>query len=741
MKLATASSPLLNANEVNFADRAVAGIIRRLTFRNEQNGYFVARIAIPGIKEEHTVVGYASQINEGERLEAEGRWENSKYGRQFKATSVRLSAPADEEGLQKFLAGALKGIGPICAAKLVAAFGTKVADVLTNQPERLREVPGIGKKRARAIIEAWQSRGENAEVLTWLCGLGLSLRFAQRILQEYGDKTRRIVSHNPYELAFSIHGIGFRKADAIARRLGLTESNPHRVRAALQHLMQEATEFGSCGLPQQRLIEQAHTLLGFAPSAARTELIRSALAQLIEERKLIADTVHGEDCVFLPRIYEAEKAIARDLIARLMRPVRPIEGLEEAIQEAEIDLGVTLESTQREAVLRALRERVFVLTGGPGTGKTTITRAIVRVLEKSGHDVIVCAPTGKAAKRASEAIGVEARTIHRTLEWGQTGPTRDAGSPLDCDALVCDELSMVDVPLFRALLEALPKNARLILVGDADQLPSVGPGKVLTDLLGSGVIPSVRLIEVFRQAQESLIIQNAHRVNSGKEPMLGWQADTDFGFFEFEDAAATRDALLRTAQNIWKRGFDPIRDVQVLAPMRNGELGVDRLNVELQKMLNPMPPASMPFHNGGVLGVGDKVIQLRNNYTKEVFNGEIGFVQALDPENRKVTVEFDGRLVEYTADDLDEIRLAYAFTIHRSQGSEFPVVLMVLANQHYVMLKRNLLYTGITRARKLMFIFGSRWAARQAARNCQIEERYSKLRDWLADARTNSMAA
>lgn len=732
MKRPTADSTLLQTNQVNFTDRAVVGTVRRLTFRNEQNGYFVARLEIPGNKAEYTVVGVAPQISEGEQLEADGKWEISKFGRQFKAKTVKLSAPVDEAGLVKFLAGALKGIGPTYAAKLVKAFGTKVGDVISEHPEKLSLVPGIGTKRAKKIIEAWGQRGDNANMLTWLCGIGLSLNFAQRIHERFGNRTKRLISNNPYLLATEIRGIGFLKADAIGRRLGIAISNPFRIQAALLHVMRSATDSGSCGLPREELIESARKLLDFESKADRLEIIRNELVTLIKDDSLAEDISHNASCLFLKSIYLAEREIAQIIVDRLQVPKSRVENLQGLLQQIEAELGLSLETTQRAAVTQALEENLSVITGGPGTGKTTITRAIVAALERRGK-VLVCAPTGKAAKRASETIGVDARTIHRTLEWKPNGPQRNEENPLECDALICDELSMVDVPLFRAMLKAVPSHAKVVLVGDADQLPSVGPGKVLTDLIGSGIVPVTRLTEVFRQAQQSKIIANAHKVNHGGCPELGWEPESDFGFQVFEMAQEAENALLMSARDIWKRGFDPIKDVQVLAPMRNGVLGVDSLNTKLQQILNPLPPVSMPFQKG-TLGVGDKVIQLRNNYSKEIFNGEIGYVQDLDPTNRTVILDVDGRTVTYLAGELSEICLAYAFTIHRSQGSEFPCVLMGLAWQHYMMLKRNLLYTGMTRARKLMLLFGSARAASRAARDSQIEERYSKLREWLAEA-------
>lgn len=734
----------MHANQVDFADRTVAGSVRRVTFRNEQNGYFVARVTMPGVKQEITVVGSTPSINEGELIEAEGAWGISRYGRQFKAKSVKLSAPVDEAGLVKYLAGAFKGIGPVYAAKLVQAFGSKVGEIIENSPHRLLEVPGIGKKKAEAIRETWQARTEGEDILPWLCGLGLSLSYAKKVHEHFGRRTRRRVSENPYELANVIYGIGFARADAIARRLGLSESNLYRIQAGILHVLRTATESGSCGLPRHRLLYGAgkrssfvgvRQLLGFTEDARRNALIEEGLKALIDRGTLVEEDCQGEPCVFLRQIYQAERDVAERLLQILGRPNEDPGELDAAIREAEHDLQIALEDAQRAAVKAAQRENLLALIGGPGTGKTTITRVIVSLLERRRQKVIVCAPTGKAAKRATEAIGVQALTIHRALEWKSNGPQYNEKRPLECDAVVLDEMSMVDVFVFQALLGALPPHAKLILIGDADQLPSVGPGKVLTDLITSGRVPTVRLTEVFRQAQQSQIIRNAHLINRGYAPAIGWEEGSDFGFLHHETAEDAQEALLRAARDMWRRGFDPIRDVQVLAPMRKGKLGVDELNIELQRILNPTPTSQMPLQ-GGYLGLGDKVMQMRNDYSKEVFNGEIGYVIDLEPTTRTVVIDFEGRAVEYSSRELDEFRLAYAFSIHRSQGSEFPVVLMGLHKNHFVMLKRNLLYTGATRARQLMLIYGHSGAVSIAVNRCQIEERYSKLRDWLAEPPT-----
>jgi len=738
----------VQGNQVAASDRTIAGVILRVTFYKEESGYFIVRVQVAGVREEQTVVGTAASITAGEYLEAKGRWEhNPTYGRQFRANEVRLSLPVDKEGIIKFLSSALPGVGKTYARKLVEAFGVDVSYVIENEPHRLSSVPGIGKKRAESIIGLWAERSVNHGILSWLCGLGLSPAFAGKVHKMYGANTKSIITNNPYQLAEDIHGIGFRKADAMAGKIGISPSNPFRIKAALRHLMREATDSGSCGLPRLEVQNDAIELLNFEPEGMN--LIDVQINDLLEKLVLVESPVKQVNCLFLAEIYRKEQEIAMELIERVKTDVRyPIPAIDSVILEAEMKLDIALEASQRAAVSMALRESVAVITGGPGTGKTTITRVIVEAFKEAGMRVLVCAPTGKAAKRASEAIGIPASTIHRMLEVKDNRFVHCRDNPLEADAVVVDELSMVDVNLFRSLLLGLAPSTRLILVGDVDQLPSVGPGKVLADIIDSMVIPTSRLTEIFRQARESHIIMNAHRVNGGLPPTLTYTPGADFGFLSFSDDQEAQAALLETAMNLWRPGkflagkqFDPLRDVQVLSPMRKGELGVDRLNTELRRRLNPSPDVEIVFRDGK-LGTGDKVIQTKNNYTKAVFNGEIGFVTQIIAANRTVTVDFDGRQVEYVSADLDELRLAYALTIHRSQGSEFPVVLMALSWGHFMMLKRNLLYTGITRARELMLIFGDPRATRRAAQDSQVEERYSKLRDWLiSEARPPQKAA
>ena len=724
------------------------GTIEKVVYHNPANGYFVARVLVPGGPGLTTVVGFSMQIAPGERLTARGEWVRSeKFGRQFKANNITRETPQDGDGLAKYMASALDGIGPEFAQRLVAKFGAGLPEIIEKTPERLREVEGVGAKRVAAIVKAWTAKAAEAKNLAWLCGIGLSVKQAKVAQQLYGDKARAAIELNPYRLADDLSGLGFLKVDVIARKLGIKAESDERADAAVLYCVQQAIDAGSCAVGAEAGAQQALKILGLKSDPAGADVVRNAIKRLAQTERIVVDWSGGEVCLFARWVYEVERQVAAALIERRDEDsyVR-VEDVEAAVARAEGELGIPLDPRQRDAVARALESNVMVVTGGPGTGKTTLTKAVVRAFQRvvlrtaegaaRRAEVLVCAPTGKAAKRASEAIGCEAITIHRALEWGPGGPKRDADNPIEADVLIVDEVSMVDAPLMRALLTAIPDGARLILVGDRDQLPSVGPGRVLSDLIQSEAIAVVKLEVVFRQAQSSQIIVNAHRINHGSMPhmgMEGLEAGGDFGFLAEKDAEKARGQLLALVAGMRDRGFDPVKDCQVLMPMRKGTLGTDQMNVELQRLLNSGRRLSIPFQNG-VLCKGDKVIQIKNNYQKEVFNGEIGFVQEVDPRDRSAVVVYDEeRVVVYTAGELNEIRLAYALTIHKSQGSEFPVVLMGVAMEHFVMLKRNLIYTGITRARKLMVMVGDARAVGQAVKDDSIGERHSKLAEWLAE--------
>jgi exodeoxyribonuclease V alpha subunit len=707
------------------------GVVKILTFWNEENGYFVAKVSGPDGKTEQTVVGNSPVINVGMHIEAKGKWQPSNWGQQFKASEVLMTAPKDLAGIEKYLgSGAFFGIGPGAAKKLVAAFGTKVFSVIRDEPDKLNSVPGIGKKKAQSIIDGYREGEAKADIMVFLHQQGLSTSKADKIYKRYGEDTVKKVKKNPYLMTDEIWGMGFKTADAVAQQMGVALDSEYRIHSGILHIVREFVGKGSCGVPHDKLIENTSLLLGLT-----YEQIQAGIDRELATGALIKDIAAGEECYFARVVYAAEKNIAELLLKRKATPLDTIiDKVEGRLLHAEMEIGINLEETQKRAVLAALENNVCVITGGPGTGKTTITKTIVTILEDAGLNVMIVAPTGKASRRAAEQTGRDATTVHRALEIGKNGKfKRNKDNPLDCDVLVVDEMSMVDVSLFNNLLNALPDHCRLLLLGDVDQLPSVGAGKVLKDIIDSKAIPTVKLTEVFRQAKTSKIVMNAHTVNTGFAPESGWQAGADFGFLDnYLDCKAdkTDEALVTLVRDMWKKGFDPIKDVQVLAPMKRGALGTLALNEKLRAVLNPNPAEKVEVGNLS-FWLGDKVMQTKNNYDKDVFNGDIGIITSIIQKDKSVTVTFDERIVTYRFNELDELVLAYAITIHKSQGSEFPVVVMPLDTGHFVMLKRNLVYTGITRAKKLMVMIGSKKAAWMAVQDTQVAERYSRLKEWL----------
>jgi len=715
------------------ANETLAGLVERVTFHNPETGFCVLRVKVRGQRDLVTVVGHAATIAAGEFVQLTGTWVNDRtHGLQFRASFLKASPPTTLEGIERYLAsGLIRGIGPVYAKRLVQAFGEGVFDLIEQQPDRLQEVAGIGARRAARILAGWAEQKVVREIMLFLHAHGVGTARAVRIYRTYGSTAIQVMTDNPYRLARDISGIGFRTADQIAARLGIERTAMIRLRAGIGHALAEAMDEGHCGLPVEELTALAARLLEVAD-----ELIATALALELESGEVVADTLEGRRCVFLPGLYRAEQAIAGRLrtLAAQDLPWPAIEA-DRAMPWVEGRTGLTLADSQRQAVRRALASKVLVITGGPGVGKTTLVNAILRILAAKGVRVALCAPTGRAAKRLAESTGLEARTIHRLLETDPaTGAfRRGAEHPLDCDLLVLDEASMVDVLLMRALLQAVPDGAGLLIVGDVDQLPSVGPGQVLADLIGSGVVPVVRLTEVFRQAAGSRVITNAHRINQGRMPELArGEGPSDFHFIE---AATPEDALARLVTVVRERiprafGLDPIRDIQVLCPMNRGGLGARGLNIALQQALNP-PGEARVERFGWTFGPGDKVMQVANDYDREVYNGDLGVVRRIDPEEGELVVEFEGREVGYGFGELDELVLAYATTIHKSQGSEYPAVVIPLSTQHYAMLARNLLYTGVTRGKRLVVLIGQRRALSIAVRNHGARQRWSKLREWL----------
>ena len=711
----------------------LGGLVERVSFHGDESGFCVLRVQARGHRDLVTVVGHAATVAAGEWITASGEWVNDRtYGPQFRARFLRTSAPTSLEGIEKYLAsGMIRGVGPVYARKLVRAFGERVFDLVESEPERLREVAGIGPVRARRITDAFAEQKAVREIMVFLHEHGVSTARAVRIFKTYGADALAVMSENPYRLARDVRGIGFRTADTIAMRLGIEKNAMVRVRAGLSFALGEATNEGHCGLPREALLPRGAALL-----EVEEERVAEALEVDLREQTLVADRVGETPCIFLAGLYQAEAGIAGRLRAlRRGAPPWPRIAPGQAIPWAEQRIGLTLAESQKAAVRAALGAKVLVISGGPGVGKTTIVNVILRILVASGVRVALCAPTGRAARRLSEASGREAKTIHRLLEAdpGSGRFRRDAAWPLDCDLLVIDETSMVDVPLMHALLRALPENAALLVVGDVDQLPSVGPGQVLADLSEGGALPVVRLREVFRQAARSRIIVNAHRINAGVLPSLDRpRHESDFYFVPAEDpeSALSRIVELVSVRIPRRFGLDPIRDVQVLCPMHRGGVGARSLNVALQTVLNPAG-ARRVERFGFTFAPGDKVMQVQNDYEKDVYNGDLGYVEDVDPETGELRASFEGRLLGYGFGELDALVPAYATTIHKSQGSEYPAVVIPVLTQHYVMLQRNLLYTGVTRGRRLVVLVGQRRALAIAVWTVTGRRRWSKLAEWL----------
>ncbi|MCC5610966.1 ATP-dependent RecD-like DNA helicase [Nostoc sp. CHAB 5834] len=716
----------------------IRGIVKIVTFFNPDNGYFVAKVAVPG-KGERTVVGTAPAINVGEQIEASGTLSTSKWGPQLKATSVQLTSPRSNEGIEMYLHKSVEGIGKGYAKKLVDAFGEEVFFIIEHHPEKLAAVKGIGAKRAELIISSYTAQKETREIMVFLHECGLTSSRAKKIFEKYKDKTIASIKENPYLLCRDINGIGFTTADMAAQKLGIQPDSEYRLRAGIQYVLSQAEMQGSCGLPVETVREKACELL-----SVDYALVEHGIGLELSAQNMVKATTDGRECLFPKVLYKAEAFIAHTLLEHAKRaPFRPVRNIPHAVTVAEREMNLELEAVQRQAVEVALASQVCVITGGPGTGKTTITRVLLHALKTAGVEtILLAAPTGKAARRAEASTGVPAGTIHRLL--GHTGQKfkHNESFPLPADALSLDEFSMVDVRLMTALCRALSAGTRLIIIGDVDQIPSVGAGKVLFDIISSQALPTVRLLKPRRQAESSDIIVNAHAVNNGEMPRLGWREGSDFCFTEIsprdkdneDEKKRCREKILseilRLVRDMYKLGYDPIKDVQVLAPMRKGMLGIENLNTQLQAFLNPNPKVSiMGITNRWCLG--DKVMQLRNNYDKEVSNGDVGFIEEIDVAKRVLTIQFEGRLVMYGPDEFEELALAYAFTIHKSQGSEFPVVVMPMDWSYFTMLKRNLLYTGITRARKLCVILGQPEVVRFTVKNAQNDERYTLLGEFL----------
>jgi exodeoxyribonuclease V alpha subunit len=710
----------------------LSGLVDRVTYHDTESGFCVLRVDVRGRRDQVTVVGHAAQVTPGEHLQATGAWVHDRtHGLQFKADWLRTSAPDSIEGIERYLAsGLIKGIGKHYARLLVEQFGARVFDVIDTEPDRLRDVPGIGPTRARRMVENWQAQRAIRDIMVFLHGHGVSTARAVRIYKTYGADAVKVLTQNPYRLAEDIRGIGFITADRIAKQLGIEGDAMIRLRAGLAHCLAEALDDGHCGLPIEDLRQTAARMLGVA-----LERVDAALDEELAARSLIRDDVDGTPLVLLAGLYAAEDVVAARVRA-LAAATPPWTALDttRALPWVEDRLGLQLSPSQREAIETALGHGLVVLTGGPGVGKTTVLRALLTILAAKGVRPLLAAPTGRAAKRMTEATGLEAKTLHRLLEINPRNGQfrRSERHPLEGDLLVIDEVSMVDVLLMAHVLRAVPPTMAVLLVGDADQLPSVGPGQVLADLIRSDAVVVTRLREIHRQAAASRIITTAHAINAGEVPSFDTGPDSDCFFIEADDPETARQRLLQVvAQRIPRRfGLDPVRDVQVLCPMNRGALGARALNVDLQARLNPTPPATLERF-GTRFAVGDKVMQTENDYDRDVYNGDLGVITAIDVDEATVSVEVDQRTVVYEAGDLDQLVLAYATTIHKAQGSEYPAVVVPVTTQHYTMLQRNLIYTAITRGRRLVVLVGQRRALAIAVRGRVQGHRWTRLASLL----------
>jgi exodeoxyribonuclease V alpha subunit len=721
------------------------GIVERVTFHSEESGYTVLRFDVPGARELVTVIGRFPEIHAGQTLRLTGFWrEHPKYGRQYNCVHAQETKPATLTGLEKYLgSGLIKGIGPMTAKHIVAHFGLETLEIIEHSCSRLIEVPGIGERRVAMIERAWEAQKAIKEVMLFLRGHNVSTTYAVKIYKQYGDQAIEVVSKNPYQLAADIYGIGFVTADTIARNLGFAPDSDFRYQAGILYVLTLAAEEGHCFLPVPKLVEHTTKRLALPDAPVDPTRIEALLETMAREQQLIVEQGYGDlanqQMCYAPAFYHTEVAFARRLAMFASAPVAvDLPRVGRWIETFPHKRGITLSAEQRRAVELAASSRLMILTGGPGTGKTFTTRAIVALWRAMGKSILLAAPTGRAAQRLSELTGVEAKTIHRMLAFdpGSMRFRHDEENPLEADAFVIDETSMMDLFLSHSLFKAIPKTAQVLLVGDIDQLPSVGPGMVLRDLIESEQLPVVKLIEIFRQAKASHIVTNAHRINAGQFPHLTPTtkfAESDCLWLEAAEPELGAEGILHLiAQSLPKRGIDPVKDVQVLCPATRGEIGTRNLNTLLQQALNPREQGKVELVRGGsVLRVGDRVIQQVNDYQREVFNGDLGTILNIDLEEQEVVVQFTEREVSYDYADLGELALAWAVTVHKSQGSEYPVVIFPLFMQHYLLLSRNLVYTGLTRAKQRAILVGPTKAIGLAIGRVMDRQRYTALADRL----------
>ena len=703
---------------------ALRCVVERITYQNPENGYSVLKVRVKGYSDLVTLVGNLLEVPVGSVLLCRGEWKvDKRYGSQFVAATWEETMPATVYGIEKYLgSGLVKGIGPRFARAIVQRFGTETIDIIETDIERLYEVPNIGRKRVAKIRESWERQKDIKNVMLFLQGYGVSTAYAAKIYREYGKKSIDKVRENPYRLADDIWGIGFKTADGIAAKMGYGKEDPRRCRSGILYTLGQLSDEGHVYAGEEQLVKTAGQLLEAGETA-----IRDTLAGMLQAEDLILD----KDAIYLPPFYHAECGTSRRLRDLAESTGRSLfDGLFDP-SSLTAETGIEYDEVQLAAIRQAVTSKVMVLTGGPGTGKTTTTQGIIAALKKAGLRVLLAAPTGRAAKRMSEATGMEAKTIHRLLEYNpQDGYKRNDENPLEGDALIVDECSMIDILLMNNLLKAVPVGMRLVFVGDIDQLPSVGAGNVLRDIIDSQRIPVVRLVRIFRQAQKSRIVMNAHTINQGRFPDTSNGRDTDFFFMREDDPERAAETIVRLVKERLPRAYRESPDrIQVLTPMQRGVVGAANLNLLLQQALNPSGPSL--GRGGYTYRQGDRVMQLRNNYDKDVFNGDLGYIREVDTEDRMLTVDFDGKKVEYDVTELDELTLAYATTIHKAQGSEYPIVVMPVLMTHFVMLQRNLIYTGITRAKKICVLIGAMKALAYAVRNMSVLKRNTSLRERL----------
>lgn len=714
----------------------ICGTVDTIIFASQDNRFTVLKLSPEKLSTQITVTlnGIAPLI--GQLLEIEGEWvKHPKFGQQFKATTYKTVAPTEISGIEKFLAsGAINGIGPAMAKKIVAEFGEKTLEIIAKSPNELLKVPGIGKKTAEKISTSYLEQSELTEIMVWLENHGISNTYAGKIFAKYGSFAIDIMEKDIYRLFQDIEGIGFLTADKLAFNLGIQREDKRRIISGIDYALMQLCNNGHCCIPEMALVDKTAKIL-----QVNNQIIFTILKERIDNGSLNTEVVGGETLIYPPYLYYAEKKVATRLL-QLQQATEPLseDNLSLFIKVWEKDNQIQLAQKQKEAIKACLHHGVLVLTGGPGTGKTTVIKGILSILKAQGLKIRLAAPTGRAAKRLSETTGKKALTIHRLLEANnlaqddnlQLGFSKDIDDQLDADVIILDEVSMVDIVLMHHFLNAVPDGCRIILVGDTDQLPAVGPGSVLKDIIRSQKIPAIRLDEIFRQAQTSMIIQNAHIINAGRLPDLRRQY-SDFVFYELnDDTSITQKILDLCTKDLPHEGFDVLKDVQVLSPMHRFLCGVENLNLMLQEQLNPKKNQDELKYSSQTFRVGDKVMHIRNNYQKNVFNGDIGFIQ--DINNEKLTVDYFDHIVTYEKNELNELTLAYASSVHKSQGSEYKVVIIPLSTSHYIMLQRNLLYTAITRAKQKVIIIGSKKALMTAIQSNRTQKRYTLLAERLA---------